>query len=345
MTRISALTPGVNVPSSKYRVRQYIPLLNDAGISVDEFAAKIDYSAKLPGILGRVRQRYIFPVSATWIGIKSISRINDIIKSNRYDAVWLNRIVVNTVYMEKFIRRPLIYDVDDAIWLNDERITRKIAQKAEIILAGNSFIADWFCKVNPNINIIPTAIDTQWFCPSDSKPGNLFKIVWTGSQQTIHYLLSIEKALAKFLNERKDVLLIVISDVCPKFTSIRKEKIRFIKWTPEDEVVAIQEARVGIMPLNDTPWERGKCSFKMLKYMACRIPVLVSPVGMNNEVLSKGEIGFAAFKDDDWVSGLEFFYKNRDKSKLMGFNGTQVINKYYSLDIVTKSLVQIFRNI
>jgi hypothetical protein len=227
--------------------------------------------------------------------------------------------------MEKFILRPLIYDVDDAIWLNDERITRKIAQKAEIILAGNSFIADWFCKVNPNINIIPTAIDTQWFCPSDSKPGNLFKIVWTGSQQTIHYLLSIEKTLAKFLNEKMDVLLIVISDVYPKFTSIRKEKIRFIKWTPEDEIVAIQEARVGIMPLNNTPW--------------------VSPVGMNNEVLSKGEIGFAAFKDDDWISGLEFFYKNQDKSKLMGFNGTQVINKYYSLDIVTKSLVQIFRNI
>src|ERR1035437_5156084 len=127
--------------------------------------------------------------------------------------------------------------------------------------------------------------------------------------------------------------------------NIKKERVRFIKWTPEDEVVAIQEARVGIMPLNNTPWERGKCSFKMLKYMACGLPVLVSPVGMNSEVLSKGEIGIAALNDDDWLSGLEFFYKNRDKSKLMGFNGIQVINKYYSLDIVTKSLVQIFRNI
>jgi glycosyltransferase involved in cell wall biosynthesis len=343
MTRISALTPGINVPSSKYRVRQYIPVLNDAGISVDEFPAKIDYSAKLPGILGRVRQRYIFPISATWIGIKSISRIDDIIRSNRYDAVWLNRIVVNTVYMEKFISQPLIYDVDDAIWLNDERITRKIAQKAEVILAGNSFIADWFCKINPKIHIIPTAIDTKWFCPHESEPDNLFKIVWTGSQQTIHYLLSIEKALAKFLNKRKDVLLIVISDACPKFTSIGKEKIRFIKWTPEDEIVAIQEAQLGIMPLNNTPWERGKCSFKMLKYMACGLPVLVSPVGMNTEVLSKGEIGIAAFKDDDWISGLEYLYKSPGKNKQMGLNGRQVINNYYSIDIVAKSLVQVFQ--
>ena len=79
MIRISALTPGNNVPSSRYRVRQYIPVLNDSGISVDEFPAKINYSSKLPGILGRVKQKYIFPISATWIGIKSISRINDII--------------------------------------------------------------------------------------------------------------------------------------------------------------------------------------------------------------------------------------------------------------------------
>jgi hypothetical protein len=275
MTRISALTPGINVPSSKYRVRQYIPVLNDAGISVDEFPAKINYSSKLPGILGRVKQKYIFPLSAAWIGIKAISRINDLIESNTYDAVWLNRIIVSSVFMEKFIRQPLIYDVDDAIWINNEKIIRKIAEKANIIIAGNSFIAEWFCKINPKVHIIPTAIDTQWFCPNESEPDNLFKIVWTGSQQTIHYLLSIEQALAKFLNERKDVLLIVISDACPKFTCIRNEKIRFIKWSPEDEVIAIREAQVGIMPLNNTLWEQGKCSFKMLQYMACCIPVLV----------------------------------------------------------------------
>jgi glycosyltransferase involved in cell wall biosynthesis len=157
--------------------------------------------------------------------------------------------------------------------------------------------------------------------------------------------MSIEKALASFLNERRNSLLIVISDSYPLFKSIKPERIRFIKWTPIDELSAIRGAQVGIMPLDNSPWERGKCSFKMLQYMACGLPVLVSPVGMNTEVLSKDDVGLAAFKDDDWSSGLEFFYKNPDKNKILGINGRLVIEKYYCLDIVVKLLVDIFLNL
>jgi glycosyltransferase involved in cell wall biosynthesis len=345
MIRISAITPGINVPSSRYRVRQYIPLLNEAGISVSEFPSKINYSSGLPGFLGRVKQRYIFPVSASWVGVKAISRIGDIINSNQYDAVWLNRIIVSSVFLEKFINRPLVYDIDDAIWINNERIISKIGKRAEIILAGNTFIAEWFSKINANVLVIPTAINTEWFRPSDSPADGLFKIVWTGSSQTIRYLMSIEKSLASFLNERRDSLIIVISDSYPRFNNIKPERIRFIRWTPADELSAIRGAQVGIMPLNDSLWERGKCSFKMLQYMACGLPVMVSPVGMNLDVLSRGEIGLAAIKDDDWISGLELLYKNPDKCKILGSSGRQVIENYYSVDIVSKLLVQIFLNL
>jgi glycosyltransferase involved in cell wall biosynthesis len=343
--RISAITPGINVPSSRYRIRQYIGLLNEAGISVTEFPSKINYSSKLPGVLGRVKQRFIFPVSATWIGIKSISRISDIISSNRYDAVWLNRIIVSSLYMERYIRQPIIYDVDDAIWINNERIIRKIGEKARTILAGNSFIADWFSRVNNNIHIIPTAIDTSWFTPSEQKRGEVFSIVWTGSGQTIHYLLKIENALARFLNERNDTQLVVVSDVRPDFKCIKPGRISFIKWTPEAELDAIRSARVGIMPLVNSVWEQGKCSFKMLQYMSCGLPVLVSPVGMNNEVLKKGEIGYAASDENDWISGLEDLYNSPEKGINLGLNGRQVIITNYSLDKVAGSLIQIFRNI
>lgn len=345
MKRIAALTPGINVPSSRFRVRQYIPSLKEADISVKEFSAKIDFSSKLPGILGRVKQRYIFPVSASWIGIKATSRINDITQSNRYDAVWLNRILVNSLFLEKFIRQPLIYDVDDAIWINDERTTRKIAEKAELILAGNNFIGDWFRKINSKVHIIPTAIDTIKFCPSAFREDNLFKIVWTGSVQTVHYLLSIEEPLLTFLNEKKDAILLVISDKYPPFKSISPEKIQFIKWSQKVEATAIREADVGIMPLFNSQWEKGKCSYKMLQYMSCGIPVLVSPVGMNNEVLSKGNIGLSAIKDNEWVSGLEYFYNNREEARQIGLTGRQVISKYYSLDLVSQSIAKIFLNI
>jgi glycosyltransferase involved in cell wall biosynthesis len=343
--RISAITPGINVPSSRYRIRQYTGLLNEAAISVTEFPAKISYSSKLPGVLGRVKQRYIFPVSAAWIGVKSVSRINDIISSNRYDAVWLNRIIVSSLFMEKFIRQPLIYDVDDAIWINNERIIKKIGAKAQTILAGNSFIADWFSKVNCDVHLIPTAVDTQWFTPSSQVPGDMFRLVWTGSNQTIHYLLNIETALARFLNERKDTLLVVVSDVRPDFKRIKPDRISFVKWTPEGELTAIREARVGIMPLANSVWEKGKCSFKMLQYMSCGIPVLVSPVGMNSEVLKQGEIGYAASGEDDWVFALEELYKDIEKGKDMGSNGRQVILNNYSVEKIAVSLIRIFRNI
>lgn len=343
--KISALTPGIDVPSSKYRIRQYIPTLADSGIFVNEFPAKIDYSAKLPGVLGRVRQKYIFPVSASWIGIKALSRISDVIQCNQYDAIWLNRAIVSSVFMERLLTKPLIYDVDDAIWLNNEKKIGKIARKATVILAGNSFIAEWFRKINSNVQIIPTAIDTKWFCPGESASDNVFRIVWTGTHQTMHYLLSIEKVLAKFLNERKDALLLVISDFPPIFRIISQEKVKFIKWTPEDELKALQGASVGIMPLFDSPWESGKCSFKMLKYMACGIPVLVSPVGMNKEVLSKGEIGLSAINDEEWISGLDFLFYNPDKCKQMGLKGIQVVKNFYSLDNVSEKLVRIIRNI
>lgn len=343
MLRISALTPGSQVPSSRYRVRQYIPALDDAGISVTEFSAKIDYSSKLPGVLGRIKQRYIFPISAAWIGLKAISRINDIVNSNSYDAVWLNRILANSIYMEKLILRPMIYDVDDAIWLNDSRITKKIAQKAEVIVAGNSFIAEWFSKINPNVHVIPTAIDTDKFFPSKQNSDSLFKIVWSGTQQTMHYLQSIEGALSVFMAKRKDILLVVISDIPPSFKQIPPEKIQFIKWTEESEIKAIQTSDIGIMPLFNTPWEQGKCSFKMLKYMSCGLPVIISPVGMNKEVQSKGNLGLFATDDKEWISSLEFFYNNPYAGKEMGTIGRQIIEKEYSLKTIADSLIQVFR--
>jgi glycosyltransferase involved in cell wall biosynthesis len=245
--------------------------------------------------------------------------------------------------MEKYLSRPLIYDVDDAIWINNEKNIGKIAKKAAVILAGNSFIAEWFGKINPNVQIIPTSINTKWFCPGELKTDNVFKIVWTGSHQTLHYLISIERALAKFLNVRKDTLLVVISDSFPEFSNIKPEKVRFIKWSPEAELRSLQESNVGIMPLFDTNWERGKCSFKMLQYMACGIPVLVSSVGMNNEVLSKGEVGISAINDEEWTSGLDFFYNNSGKGKQMGINGVKVVKQHYSLDVITGKLISIFQ--
>ena len=176
--KVAALTPGYNIASSRFRVRQYIPLLKANGIEVTEYPSIIRYSSKLPGLLGKVKQRYIFPISAFWLALKGATRSLDIVRSNSSDFVWVNRIIVNPVYAEGFIKKPLIYDIDDAIWINREKLIGKIAGKAEIILAGNKFIADNLERYNRNIRIVPTAIDTDRFKPGSKEDDGLFRILW-----------------------------------------------------------------------------------------------------------------------------------------------------------------------
>lgn len=345
MIRIAALTPGKNVASSRFRVRQYIPALRTVDIYVDEYPSVINYSAKLPGILGKVRQRYIFPLSAAWLGIKAIYRVPDLLRSRNYDLVWVNRIMAKPVSIEGLISRPIIFDIDDAIWLNKATTIGKIASRAEIILAGNEFIALSLEKYNRNIRIIPTAVDTNRFKPVKERFDNNFNVVWTGSGDTIHYLSAIEKPLAQFFNNTKMSRLIIISDLRPALSLINPDKISFIQWSEENEVSGIQRADLGIMPLFNNEWEKGKCSFKMLQYMACGLPVIVSPVGMNKEVLVRGNIGFAAVTDNDWIESLNYIYNNREVAAGFGLNGREVVNTYYSLPVIVNKLTEIFNSL
>jgi glycosyltransferase involved in cell wall biosynthesis len=342
MPKVLGLTPGRNAPSSRFRIRQYKAELEKHNYNLNESYSPIPYDFKLPGILGKVRQRYIFPLSAGLLLTKIISRIPQISKSYNYDLVWLNRPLIDNIFLEKLLHKPLIFDVDDAIWLNGAKHCKKIAEYSDFIFAGNSFIAEWFQQYNKNIEIIPTVIDTNKFKPSDQKKNDFFNIVWTGSLQTEHYLLSIENNLFRFINDHKDVKLTIVSDKIPNFKFIQPNQIIFNKWNSEIEALALQQANVGIMPLNNTEWEKGKCSFKMLQYMATGIPVIISPIGMNAEVFSKGDIGFAANKDDDWINALEFLYKNQAKVEVLGNNGRNIVLEEYSIQPVSRKIIKVF---
>lgn len=345
MIRVAALTPGRNVASSLFRVRQNMVLLKEKGVEVKEYPARIPYNSKLPGAAGRIRQRWIFPVSAAWLGIKALSRLGDLAGAHFSEFIWLNRIFVNPLYTEFLLRKPLVYDIDDALWLSGHRLFTKIASGAEVVMAGNTFIADYLSKFNPNIEIIPTAIDADAFSPRENPQREGFSIVWTGSSDTIHYLLSVEKPLADFLYSKKDAKLIVVSDKNPLFREIEPEKLEFVPWTVQNEIEAIRKASAGIMPLSDTDWERGKCSFKMLKYMSCAIPVVVSPVGMNREVLDMGSPGFAALKDPDWTGRLDDLYRNPGLAEQMGREGRRIILGSFSTEIISSRIASVFHRL
>jgi glycosyltransferase involved in cell wall biosynthesis len=104
---------------------------------------------------------------------------------------------------------------------------------------------------------------------------------------------------------------LVIADRPPSFSSLPSERVRYIPWSSQTEVTAVQQMDIGLMPLPNNEWTKGKCSFKMLQYMACAIPVIVSPVGMNLEVLELGEVGLSANSTSEWYDALVCLYKNR----------------------------------
>lgn len=325
--RVAAYTGGRNVPSARFRVRQYIDRLTNEGVGVTEFAALL--GAYPP------QNRAMRPF---WAVATLATRLPGIVRSYRYDLTLLQREMLSTFRtLEPLTKRPRVLDVDDAIWLyRGGKFAAQIAQQCEGIICGNTFLAEIFSQWNSNVTIIPTAVDTDRYV--QGQPVEAPIIGWSGTSGGFKYLYNIEPALVTVLQKIPGAKLRIVSDLMPSFREIPGNRIEFIRWSPENEVRAIQKMAVGIMPLDDSLWERSKCSFKMLTYMACGIPVLVSPVGMNAEVLSHGCIGFGAQSIDEWVSTLLLLLGDIKQRIAMGKNGRKIILDNYSVNVVASKL-------
>lgn len=329
--RVAALSGGQNTPSTRFRIRQYIEPLQERGIEVTEHIPCWGESCGLPS------------------PFKMISRIPGLIRSRRADLVWISRdLVQGYPTFERMTKRPRILDADDAIWMS--RPFGKYGQPwaargMDAVIAGNDYIAEYYSRYCRTVYILPTAIDTRRYTPRppEADPPERFVIGWTGMRTTYKYLERIEPAVKRFLDEHHDAQLLLISNEPWKPALIPMDRIRFCPWTPQDETRLLHEMTVGLMPLPDDPWTRGKCSFKMLQYMAAALPVIVSPVGMNQQVLEKGYIGLSAQTEDQWLDALEALYRDRSLCGTMGKTGRQVVEQHYSVAIIADKLADIFR--
>jgi len=249
---------------------------------------------------------------------------------------------------ESILKRPLVFDVDDAVWLKKpfgELVARSIAKRSTAILAGNSHIANWFSPFCKKVSIIPTAIDTNRFKvrgPSEGRSGNTFTIGWTGLARNFEYLYSIEHALARFLYDYPHSRLLILAERAPTFTAIPPHRVIFRQWSPANEAEVLHNMDVGIMPLLNDPWCLGKCSFKMLQYMASGLPVVVSPVGMNSDILRYGKLGMGATTDSEWYDSFKFFMDNPADALSFGSTGRQVVEDHYSSSRVAPMIAKVF---
>lgn len=333
---VIALTQGVYEPSARFRIRALRGPLHDIGVKLDESVAEFG-AYPPPGILNRL----IWAPKAMFDGIRRAQH------SAEYDACFLQRPLVSTLISgEPFIKVPYVFDVDDAIFLSPRQWSVDyIARRASKVVCGNQYLADYFSSLS-DVVVIPTGVDVDRFVTKqhDLKKDS-FVVGWSGTSGNFKYLYQIEKALQAVLDISDSIVLKIVSNSAPDFKSLNKNKVIFKKWSAEDEVIDIHSFDVGLMPLLDDPWARGKCSFKMLTYMSCGIPVVVSPVGMNNDLLKKGNIGFSAASMDDWVDAIRCLFENKPLAQEMGRVGRDVVCTGYSTQVVATMLAATLRSI
>lgn len=334
--KIATFTGEINDPSSRYRIRQYKQVLKDMNIIVEDYYSK--------------EGRYPPPEKykrLLWLSKTMTERFKqvNIYKKKDYDITILQREMISTLKtFESFIKKPYIFDVDDSIHLGKRaKNIIDIAKNADSVICGNQYLADFYRQYSDNIYILPTAVDTEIYIPlisNKTNKSNNIVIGWIGTSGNHRFLYKIENALKYILENNRNTKLLIISNLEPEFNvSINYE---FINWTEENEIRDIQKIDIGLMPLDYSGMSLGKCSFKMLQYMACGIPVVVTPVGMNIEVMDKGDLGFAA-KDfyKEWILYIEELINNEEMRCSMGKEAREVVELNYSLNICAKKLYNI----
>lgn len=352
MIKITAITSGKNIPSARFRVRQHIVPLRSRGIHIREYTPTIDKYAPPPPFLTFSNPTVLTLIRAFWKCVKTSATLPGTIGSWKGDLTWLEReIHPGFLSFEPFLKHPVVLDVDDAIWLTKPfgwSATRRIAKIADVVLAGNHHIADWFSSYAEDVRIVPTAIDTDRIRPRNiqdfAHPRRPFIIGWTGTSSNYKALYQIETVLEKFLKNHAAELW-VMADQPPRFPELKSNRVRYVKWNPNREIAILGRMDVGLMPLPPDRWSLGKCSFKMLQYMAAGLPVVVSPVGMNVEVLAMGDIGFSALTHDDWYEALSCLYYDSQLAYGYGVNGRLIVEKHFSRRVISKTLAGIFKEL
>lgn len=333
--RVAAFTGGRNVPSARFRVRQYIDDLDVSGVALSEYFPGSGNAYPPPGNMRRL----------PWIASLAAQRVAQVAAARHSEVTILQRQMISTINsFECFTRRPRILDVDDAIWLSARfRSVGRLAGACNGVICGNTWLADYFSKHNPTIHLLPTAVDTRlWLPPTSTRSSGRRILGWIGTAGNLPYLKAIESALAVVLKMQPDVDLLVVCNEAPTFTSLPHDRVRYKPWSEATEIADIQSMYLGLMPLTDSPWARGKCSFKMLQYMACGVPAVVSPIGMNSEVAARGGAVTAA-RDEEWVDSLVTLLSNERLYAALSNQARATILQHYSTERVATKLGEILR--
>jgi glycosyltransferase involved in cell wall biosynthesis len=205
----------------------------------------------------------------------------------------------------------------------------RVMRYSEIAFVGNPYLQNRAEKAGARrVYQVPTVINTEVYGKKSFEKKDRITIGWIGSPSTLKYVKMIIPALEK-LNREFDIELMLVNG---ERGVVFSGKQVLVRWSEETEVSAIQQMDIGIMPLPDDKWERGKCAYKLIQYMACALPLVASPVGMNIEVVTHGENGFLAETEEEWVESLSMLIRDAGLRKQMGEKGFALVQEKYTVE-------------
>lgn len=348
-------------PGQRFRLEQWAPYLaRDHGIELDFLPFESPRLTKILYEPGRFLEK------TALILYDFLRRAGAVLKARRYDGAVVFReasLIGPAVYERLLVRSgtPIIFDFDDSIWSPAQLVTNKgsngifshlhffgktsaICRIAAAVTPGNEFLAAYARKRNSNVTVVPTSIELADYPVQPELHDDVpFVVCWTGSNSTLAHFENARAAL-ETLARRLPLEIRIICNEAPA-RPIAGATTTFVRWTQEDEAREIGACHVGIMPLPDNEVTRGKCGLKALQYMATGRPVVVSPVGMNSDLVKHGVNGFLASTPEEFVDALVTLARDPALRRRMGQSARRTVEESYSSEAAAAIFARVVRQV
>ena len=274
----------------------------------------------------------------------------------RHDVIVLFKTIGFAEFELKLLRRGnprIVFDFDDAVMFREQKHQRPLRDEdfqkflrtlkyCAVVVAGNDFLASFAEACGRRTTILPTPVDVEKYHVKRHVDGSGLTVGWLGLSDGLAYVRHIQPALRRLNKQFPNLKLKIVSDKPLRLDDI---KIDNQIWRAETEQQNLASFDIGIMPLWDSVWTRGKCGYKILQYMGVGTPVVASDVGVNSQIIKSGENGFLARTEDDWVKSIAALIDNAELRRRFGLRGRELVEKEYSIERFANLYVDLLREV